>query len=445
MAEPKQEKKEQNEYQITVSNAINEMRRLDMGLEENRIYLSYLAKIDPTDIRTRRVVYPLKEFKKIMNIPADTSTERMKEYTASLLSHVITESDGNGGYRQYQIFSECEVKQDSLGQWNIYITAHDKLVPYLFNLKSMYFSYKLWNVRRLDKPTHIRLYEILKQYERTRTQTLTISIADLKHRLDLNPDDYSRFDNFNSKIIKPCQKVLTEKTDITFDVEKIKDGRAVTGLKFKVRANEAYDHQMELKELEGYGDDFKVKMRSEFSTDKEYEEYCKTLPRSIQDTIIAEEKRLEDIERLKLLVENDFEEKQINKLYDTICKLIPEEEGKDISQIKSDREDRVRFAYNIFQTEDRLGNVKSEDDYGRMEYLIKVLTNNEKEGKKIPKNGELPKKRRGNNVRKTGDEAGIKLDDSNTPVHRLEDETEEERKARLEKNSEIFGIDLTDK
>ena len=67
-------------------------------------------------------------------------------------------------------------------------------------------------------------------------------------------------------------------------------------------------------------------------------------------------------------------------------------------------------------------------------YVLSMMLNSTK-----PDSDKTRKK--GNNIRKTGKEVGITV--GNVDVNPIDDETEEKKKARLEENSKLFGIDLT--
>lgn len=54
------------------------------------------------------------------------------------------------------------------------INASDDALPLMFEFKNRYFTYELWNALRLKSPNQVRMYEILKQYEKIGTRTLTI-------------------------------------------------------------------------------------------------------------------------------------------------------------------------------------------------------------------------------------------------------------------------------
>ncbi len=353
-------------YLVTKSNALNEMRYRDMSLQEMRLFTVYLSRINHEDISTRRVKFSLDEFRKLMNLNPKTSTSYMKQITASMLKHVITEPIGeDGSYKQYQIFKTCEVISDNIGKWYVTIDAHDEALPLMFEYKNRYFRYKLWNTLHLTSTNQIRMYELLKQYENTEHKTLTISLTDLKEKLDIKPEEYSRWENFKTRVLVPCQKALKEKTDISFSYDPIRNGRLTVALKFTIEKNEDYDHQLSLDE---FIDESKIiKGRTDFKTEQEYFEYVDSLPQDIQEDIIAEEKKLSDIESYKQIVGYSFKEDEMSVLYDSIYDLIP---GED-AEMEAAREEALHEAYNKLRRYERVQDIGS-----RLGYLIATLKNN---------------------------------------------------------------------
>ena len=80
------------------------------------------------------------------------------------------------------------------------------------------FSY-LRNALRLKSASHIRMYEILKQYETLGKRE--IAVSDLQDMLGVH---YSRWERFRTKVLDSSQQALRETTDICFDYERGKVG-----------------------------------------------------------------------------------------------------------------------------------------------------------------------------------------------------------------------------
>ena len=230
-------------------NVLNELRATNLTLQELRFFSIYLSKINPRDKSTRIVRFQLADFQKIMNFK-ELKISRIRSATNSLLGKVVNIPKEKGGYSAFQLFKECEVDQDEMGEWYVTIDAHDKALPLMFDFKDRYFKYELWNALRLKSANQIRMYEILKQYENIGKREITVS--DLRELLGIAPNEYPRWNNFKAKVLDSCQQALKQFTDICYTYER---GRTGTGGKwltviFHISKNSEYDGQMMMLELD---------------------------------------------------------------------------------------------------------------------------------------------------------------------------------------------------
>lgn len=232
-------------FLIEKRNALNEIRRNSMPLQELRFFSIYLAKINARDVNSRKVSFPLKDFIKIMDIDK-VNLWRIKQVTDNLLCKIVHLDTQKGGYQSFQLFKECNLYQDELQQWQIEIDAHDKALPLMFEFKKDYFTYELWNALRLKSTNQLRMYELLKQYEKIGERIMPLLA--LKEFLGLEPTQYPRWTNFATRILDSCQQALLENTDICFTYEPIKVSRKFTGVKFFITKNKNHVDQLSLSE-----------------------------------------------------------------------------------------------------------------------------------------------------------------------------------------------------
>ena len=116
------------------------------------------------------------------------------------------------------------------------------LIPYIIDLKREFTRYQITNILRLKSSYSIRLYELLKQYESIGAREIIIS--DLREYLGIAEDEYLRFDNFEARVLKQAKseindlykdgKLVRKGTDINIKYEKIKTGRRITSILFKI-------------------------------------------------------------------------------------------------------------------------------------------------------------------------------------------------------------------
>ncbi len=238
------------EYVIAKRNVLNEIRANNMTLQELRFFSIYLSKINPNDISTRIVRFPLSDFQKIMEFDK-IKINYITHVTDSLLCKIVrVPLDEQGNYTAFQLFKKCTVNIDENGERYVEIDAHDDALPLMFEFKNKYFTYQLWNALRLKSSNQLRMYEILKQYEKIGERI--ISIEKLKDLLGIKANEYKRFGDFKTNVLKVCQLALQTNTDIKFSYEPIgKKGKGgkILFLKFTIQKNKNYIDQLSLNEF----------------------------------------------------------------------------------------------------------------------------------------------------------------------------------------------------
>jgi plasmid replication initiation protein len=237
-------------YVVQKRNVLNEVRANNMTLQELRFFSIYLSKINAKDISTRVVRFSLDDFRAIMELDSRIKIDYMKHVTDSLLSKIVHVPTERGGYMAFQLFKECKVDTDEKDEWYVEIDAHDKALPLMFEFQSRFFSYQLWNALRLRSSNQLRMYEILKQYEKIGARVL--GVDELKALLGISKNEYPRFGDFKKWVLDACQQALQESTDLKFTYEpygKKGKGGKILSLKFTIEKNEDYVDQLTLYEF----------------------------------------------------------------------------------------------------------------------------------------------------------------------------------------------------
>lgn len=232
-------------------NILNELRSNNMTLCELRFFSIYLSKIDPFNINTRIVRFPIEDFQRIMGL-GKLNIANLRTSTDNLLCKLVHIPDEDGqGMRTFQLFKECHLFQEN-ERWYIEIDAHDKALPLMFDFKNRYFKYELWNALRLKSANQIRMYEILKQYENIGRRELTI--PELREILGINEDEYSGrtgWSDFKRRVLDNCQEMLKQTTDICYTYERGKIGKGGKWLTvvFYIKKNTEYASPLSLNEF----------------------------------------------------------------------------------------------------------------------------------------------------------------------------------------------------
>ncbi len=229
-------------------NVLNELRATNLTLQELRFFSIYLSKINPYDKKTKDVRFPLSDFQKIMEF-GRLNIQQLKESTDSLLGKKVHIPLESGGFKGIVLFDQCEVNKDIHSRWYVEISASNAALPLMFDFKDRYFKYELWNALRLKSANQIRMYEILKQYEKLGKRE--IAINDLRELLGIAPNEYPRWNNFKTRVLDSCQQALKEITDISFEYErgKVGNGGKWLSIIFQIEKNTEYKDALSLEEF----------------------------------------------------------------------------------------------------------------------------------------------------------------------------------------------------
>ncbi|MBU3574058.1 replication initiation protein [Priestia aryabhattai] len=216
---------------VTKSNILIEST-YKLSLQEQRILLIMASKVQPNDETLKTYRFRAKDFIEIVGNKKGTGFySYLKEIVNGLQTKILTIKE-KGRQRNYN-WVITSIYEENEG----YITLqfHPSLKYLFLELKEKFTSYQLENVVRLNSVYSIRIYELLKQYERLRKREL--SLEELRHFLAIEPTKYKQYGHFKSKVLAVAQKEINNKTDIHFEFVEIKTGRKVTSIEFIITSS----------------------------------------------------------------------------------------------------------------------------------------------------------------------------------------------------------------
>lgn len=223
---------------IKKSNQLIESR-YKFDIWETRMFLAVLSNIrkDDEDLKPYRIWY--RDLIKIFNLKSSQSYALLRDAAKGLMRKVFNVSSYEDGFRretEYHIIrtinylSEDEKGKNVDNQEYIDITIDPDMKPLLLQLQEKYTAYDLKNVINLGA-YHVRVYELLKQYQSIGHRTLQID--EMKRMLEIETE-YPLFGNFFQKVVKPSVRAINKYTDLNITkMEKVKKGRKVVALYFE--------------------------------------------------------------------------------------------------------------------------------------------------------------------------------------------------------------------
>ncbi len=214
---------------------------------EMRVFTKMLTMILPSDEDFKEYRIYLKEVIDDFNLSADKQSYKLlKEGAIKLMKKEIKIiRDTDEGEKEF--LTHIAVGLDSFtnrtqGSY-VDISFHPKMKPFLLQLQTQFLMYDVRNVLQLQSSYSVRIYELLKQYEKIGKRIFTVD--DLKETLAVM-DKYPLYANFKQRIIMKAQEDLATYTDIRFTFEEIKKGRAIQSIIFTIKSNKVIVEERKL-------------------------------------------------------------------------------------------------------------------------------------------------------------------------------------------------------
>lgn len=233
-------------YLVTKSNYLINAKYM-LTLEQQRIIRALVSLIQPDDNDFKNITIKVTEFMKLINVKSNKKYEDLKRATKKLVSKLILINyieDGKWVQLQTTWLASAKYKDGKID-----FEFSTQLKPYLIGLKEFFTTYQLINVLSLKSQYSVRIYEILKSYQRKKKYE--VSLDELRDKFELG-DKYKKFSDFRKKVLDYPQAELKEKTDISYTYDVIKTNSSNISIRFNITQNkedfkegQRYDYNLE--------------------------------------------------------------------------------------------------------------------------------------------------------------------------------------------------------
>jgi plasmid replication initiation protein len=205
-----------------------------MTLQEKRVLLLGISKVNP-EVFPRQgepfsFVITVKDWKK--HFPDDPAPwQSLRRAAKRLLTRYVTLHPKTGETEHLSWFDSVSYKAGSAQltmrfSWSIQVR--------LAGMLEQFTQIDMLGIQRLTSTHSVRLYELLSQFKSTGCRV--ISIEDFRYAMDC-ADKYPQNKHLTQFVINPALADLNKNSDLTATVETVKQGRAITHLKFNFRKN----------------------------------------------------------------------------------------------------------------------------------------------------------------------------------------------------------------
>lgn len=204
--------------------------RYSLTVAEIRLFLMMVAQVEKDDYDFKPYKIRIQDYAKAVGTQSKSHYKEIKEAAQNLISRIADLPKDNGGWLKVAFLSSAEYFK---GEGMLELCFDPKLKPYLLELKSRFTAYDIRNVLTLQSSYSIRIYELLKQFEKIGERTFRVD--DLKGILGIKETQYKRYNDFKRFVIQQAYQDLKQHTDISFEFEEIKEGRRIASIRFIIQ------------------------------------------------------------------------------------------------------------------------------------------------------------------------------------------------------------------
>jgi plasmid replication initiation protein len=219
----------ERQHMVVKANDLIQKSKYSLTFFELRLVQYVLSLITPEMETLQELTFDIQNVCKVLNIDEKSGGNYnfIKESLKRIRDYSVWINYPNGKATTFAWFSNVAITPNS-GKVTVYF---DKIsVPFLIQLKKHYTQYSLFYTLAMKSSYSIRLYELLKSYQNL--GVLEITFDDLRERLDVTSEYYSKFGVFRQKILDASLQEIERFTDLHIEFETIRKGRVINKIKF---------------------------------------------------------------------------------------------------------------------------------------------------------------------------------------------------------------------
>jgi plasmid replication initiation protein len=227
----------ENKQVIVQGNKLIESR-YTLTVGEQRLILAMVSRIEHDDADFKKYEISLRELSQLMNISLSNAYHTIDRITETLMQRVLHIPQTDGDVLKSHWVSTALHRKNS-----VVLSFAPELKPYLINLKREFTCLNLSVVTKFQSIYSIRLYQLLCQYRSIGHRE--IRLDELKEMLCLKKTQYAAIKDFKKYVLAQAKKEMEAidktgrpKSDLSFEVETIREGRKISRLKFIIVKNE---------------------------------------------------------------------------------------------------------------------------------------------------------------------------------------------------------------
>lgn len=216
-----------------------------LSVGEQRLIKLLVSMIEPEDRDFKVYRINVKDLIRLLGISDKDFYGKVKVWSRKLIGNVLTFRGEDEEELQVAWLSSATYKPKS---GFVELEFSPKLKPFLLHLKSHFTAYELGNIVSLKHVYSIRIYEMLKQYEKIGRRKFTVE--NLRDLLMMDEDEYRQFSDFRKRVLKTAQEELNEKTDIYFTWEEEREKQKCVAIEFFINSQQRPQYKTKVESSE---------------------------------------------------------------------------------------------------------------------------------------------------------------------------------------------------
>lgn len=225
---------------VVKSNELIQKSRFSLTVQQQRIILYLISKIEYGDEDFKEYEFNIREFCRVCGLYDESGKyyPELKRQVKAIRDKSMWIEIAEG---EEILLSWLDGAHISRNSGKITVRLNKDMKPYLLQLRENFTKYEIANVLCMRSKYSIRLYELVKSlhFQELETYVKVFTVEELRKRLDA--ETYPRFCNFNQRVLKPAVQEINSYTDKEVSYELIKPGKMVESIAMTVTTKDAED------------------------------------------------------------------------------------------------------------------------------------------------------------------------------------------------------------
>jgi plasmid replication initiation protein len=205
----------------------------NLTIPELRLIYSCISKIEYKQLIDKNDLFHITrdEYSTTFNVDKSNSTKELKKAVDKLWDRDIIIKRENDKPLKSRWITGQAIYENGDAQIRFAVDV----IPYLTTLLELgnFTKYQIENIGELSSPYSIRIYELLKQYERLKKRTITLT--ELRETLCLGTK-YKVMCDLKKRVIDFSIKEINAHTDLQITYENVKTRNTITAFTFFIRS-----------------------------------------------------------------------------------------------------------------------------------------------------------------------------------------------------------------